>query len=317
MNITGTKLFPRVSYGFASLGDARLITFVRNMITLLGALTVQYKTPMPALSLLTDAVNAFELAVQAALNGGKIEIGARKAARAFLLSLVRQEAAYVQGNCSDDVQNIIETGFAAVRGPSPAGQPAAAGKSALGIHRPERPVAVLLSPGDQRPELFRANRAKRRGAMDGSPALDLGARGSDGSHARQSGLGARPRERLCRPERMGWPGERNGSLRFRRKIGMPRTSASSRGISGCCRRCRGRVKASLTRLEAGSEAAFYAVSPAGKMGIAADTPWICGRHGRLYSCFDRAHLPCPNAPPHFRLFSRCAPVSLPAEAPQF
>src|SRR5436853_527263 len=91
------KLLPRVLYDFVRLGDARLITFVRNMITLLGGLTVQFKTPQPPLPVLTDSVNSFEVAVQEAMNGGKIEIGARNAARAELLSLVRQEAAYVQG----------------------------------------------------------------------------------------------------------------------------------------------------------------------------------------------------------------------------
>src|SRR5258705_10155673 len=88
MNITSVKLFPRVSYRFATLADALLITFVRNMITLLGALTVQYKTPVPALSLITDAVNTFEVAVQAALNGGKNEIGGRNAAPSGFLALL-------------------------------------------------------------------------------------------------------------------------------------------------------------------------------------------------------------------------------------
>ena len=114
------KLFARVSYDFVRLVDARLITFVRNVITLLGGLTAIYSKPQPPLATMTTAVNTFDLAVQTALNGGKIEIGARNAARAEVLSLTRQLAAFVQGNCLDDVQNIIATGFSAVRGPSPA-----------------------------------------------------------------------------------------------------------------------------------------------------------------------------------------------------
>jgi len=60
----------------------------------------QYPTPKPTLAAITVSVNGFALKVQAALDGGKIAIAARKAARVELLSLMRQLAAYVQGNCN-------------------------------------------------------------------------------------------------------------------------------------------------------------------------------------------------------------------------
>ncbi|MGI8436758.1 MAG: hypothetical protein ACR2NX_07620 [Chthoniobacterales bacterium] len=112
------KFFARVSLDFASLIDARLITFVRNVVTLMGGLTALYAKPEPPLADVTASVNSFEVATQTELNRGKIEIGARKMARASLLTLMRQLAAYVEGNCLNDVQNIIATGFSPVRGAS-------------------------------------------------------------------------------------------------------------------------------------------------------------------------------------------------------
>jgi hypothetical protein len=121
MNTSINGFFPRVSLGFARKIDTDLIAFVKNILTLLAGLIGQYPTPSPSLATITTAVNAFETKVQDALNGGKIEIGARNAARNELLSLMRQLAAYVQGQCDANVQNIIERGFEAVRAPSPVG----------------------------------------------------------------------------------------------------------------------------------------------------------------------------------------------------
>lgn len=121
MNTSINGFFPRVSLAFARKIDTTLIAFVKNIVTLLTGLSSQYPMPSPSLATITTSVNAFETAVHEALNGGKILIGARNAARAELLSLLRQLAAYVQGHCGEDVQNIIAAGFDAVRAPSPVG----------------------------------------------------------------------------------------------------------------------------------------------------------------------------------------------------
>jgi hypothetical protein len=131
MNTAINGFFPRVSLAFARKIDTILIAFVRNILTLLAASTSQYPTPSPTLATITTALNAFETAVHEALNGGRILIGARNAARSELLSLLRQLAAYVQGHCADDVQNIIAVGFDAVRAPSPVGTLAAPGNLRL------------------------------------------------------------------------------------------------------------------------------------------------------------------------------------------
>jgi hypothetical protein len=110
--------------GFARKIDTDLIAFVRNIVTLMTG-SVLYPTPSPTLTTITTSVDAFETAVQEALDGGKIALAARNAARAALLSLVRQLAAYVQGHCAADLVNLFESGFDATRAPSPVGIPAA------------------------------------------------------------------------------------------------------------------------------------------------------------------------------------------------
>lgn len=120
MNTSINGFFPRVSLAFARKIDTDLIAFVRNVITMVTG-NPTYPTPSPTLATITTSVNAFEIAVHDALDGGKVAIATRNAARAELLSLVRQLAAYVQGNCAADLVNLISSGFDAVRAPSPVG----------------------------------------------------------------------------------------------------------------------------------------------------------------------------------------------------
>lgn len=120
MNTSVNGFFPRVSLGFARKIDTDLIVFTRNIVELMTG-NPQYPTPSPTLATITTSVDAFELAVQEALAGGRIQTARRNAARVELLSLVRQLAAYVQGHCADDLVKLLSSGFEPVRAPSPIG----------------------------------------------------------------------------------------------------------------------------------------------------------------------------------------------------
>jgi len=120
MNNAVNGFYARVALSFAKKIDTDLIVFVRNVVTLMTS-NAQYPQPSPDLATITTSVDDFETKVQAALNGGKIIIAARNAARVELLSLMRQLAAYVQGNCDADLAALLTSGFDAVRAPSPAG----------------------------------------------------------------------------------------------------------------------------------------------------------------------------------------------------
>lgn len=87
---------------------------MRNIITLMTA-NANYTTPSPTLATVTTAVDQFESLVQEASNGDRIVIAARNAARASLLSLVRQLASYVQGQCKGNLAILVTSGFKAVK----------------------------------------------------------------------------------------------------------------------------------------------------------------------------------------------------------
>jgi hypothetical protein len=121
MNTAVNGFYSRVSLGFARKIDTDLIAFTRNVVTLMTG-NLQYPTPSPTLAIITTSVDAFEVAVHDALDGGKIAIATRNAARVELLSLDRQLAAYVQGHCANDLVNLLSSGFEAIKAPSPIGQ---------------------------------------------------------------------------------------------------------------------------------------------------------------------------------------------------
>lgn len=120
MNTSTNGYYARVALSFARKIDTDLIAFVRNVITLMTNNT-QYPSPTPTLETLTNSVNAFETTVHDALDGGKIAIVTRNAARVELMALMRQLAAYVQASCNADLLALISSGFDAVRAPSPVG----------------------------------------------------------------------------------------------------------------------------------------------------------------------------------------------------
>lgn len=125
-----TISYPRVSLTFARKIDTNLIAFVRNVIALMTENVAIYKTPVPDLATVTTAVNTLETAVHEALEGGRIAIAARNAARAMMLSLMRQLAAYVENTCKADLLILLESGFTATK--------------------PRTPVGVLPPPADSR-----------------------------------------------------------------------------------------------------------------------------------------------------------------------
>ena len=116
-----TQPKPRVSLGFSRERIPVLIAFCGNVVTQMTAASQQFATPSPALSDVTTATNKLDVANQAALDGGRQAIIDRNAAKAELLSLMRQLAAYVQNQCQNDLSILISSGFDAVRVPAPIG----------------------------------------------------------------------------------------------------------------------------------------------------------------------------------------------------
>ncbi|MEA3188190.1 MAG: hypothetical protein QOD99_2020 [Chthoniobacter sp.] len=120
MNTSLIGYFARVALSFTRKNDTKFIAFTRNVLTLMTG-NATCPNPTPSLPTVTDSVDGFETAVHDALNGGRIEIATRNAARSELLALMRQLAAYVQVACNADLLALLSSGFEPVRAPSPVG----------------------------------------------------------------------------------------------------------------------------------------------------------------------------------------------------
>jgi hypothetical protein len=104
----------RTSLAFARLPDAGLNTFAGNGITKMTD-NASFLTPLVSLANLTTAQANFAEAMVEAVHGGKIATAEKNAAREMLLSLLRQQAAYVQGIAGEDEPMLLSSGFNIVK----------------------------------------------------------------------------------------------------------------------------------------------------------------------------------------------------------
>ena len=113
------KAKPKITF-LTSSSNAVLSEITNVIIGAMGG-NANFPTPTPSLSDLGNVSDTFTLAVGAAMNGGKVEIMARDAARASLVAMLRTLAAYVQLACNGDLSKLITSGFPAQRQPQPVG----------------------------------------------------------------------------------------------------------------------------------------------------------------------------------------------------
>ena len=94
-----------------------LITYAIGIVTAMTG-NPAFPSPIPALALVTAAVNALQVAETAALTRAKGTAAARNAKRATLVDLLEQLKAYVQAQANatpDNAANIIQSAGLAVR----------------------------------------------------------------------------------------------------------------------------------------------------------------------------------------------------------
>lgn len=111
-------LYPRVSRAFAKSRVSLLITFLRNVVTQMTG-NPAFPTPTPTLAVITATVDDLDAKNQAALNKGRLEVAARRAAKVTTLAQARQLGNYVESHCDGSLETLLSSGFEAVRAPSP------------------------------------------------------------------------------------------------------------------------------------------------------------------------------------------------------
>ena len=103
----------RTSLAFTRLSDAPLNSFAENSVVKMNG-NPAFPAPAVALAAVTTAQLAFSNASNAAMQGGKQATAAKNAAREALISLLRQNAAYVQSVAGDDLVALLSSGFDAM-----------------------------------------------------------------------------------------------------------------------------------------------------------------------------------------------------------
>ena len=100
----------RVSLEFVSFSDSELAQFASNVVRSLTKNT-SFPNPPVALADLSTMVNAFDDAVQAAMQGGSQLIATKNAAREALIDALRKVASYVQSLAGKQLQMLLSSGF--------------------------------------------------------------------------------------------------------------------------------------------------------------------------------------------------------------
>jgi hypothetical protein len=102
----------KVSLGFGRFSDTELDNFAQKIIDMLTG-NATYPTPPVTTANLQTAKDDFTTKIAAAQAGGPADTAAKNNSRQAILGMLRQEAAYVQINCNNDMALLLTSGFEA------------------------------------------------------------------------------------------------------------------------------------------------------------------------------------------------------------
>ncbi len=111
----------KVLIGFSDYADDVLDTKANTIIADMTG-NVNYPTPVPDLPTVQAALDAYEVALADAKNGGLEKTALKDAKRAVLETLLKQLGAYVQANCKNDLSILLSSGYSAAKPSAPVGQ---------------------------------------------------------------------------------------------------------------------------------------------------------------------------------------------------
>ena len=102
----------KVSLGFGKLPDMELDNFAQAVIDAMTGNT-NYPTPPVTMANLKTAKDDFTAKLSAAETGGQADTAAKNDSRQNLVTLLRQQASYVQMICGENLSTLLTSGFQA------------------------------------------------------------------------------------------------------------------------------------------------------------------------------------------------------------
>ena len=100
----------KVSFGFGRLSDTELDNFAQGVIDAMTG-NAAFPTPPVTLASLQTAQDDFTSKMAAAQTGGVFDTAAKNNSRQALITMLRDEAAYVQIRCNNDPAILLSSGF--------------------------------------------------------------------------------------------------------------------------------------------------------------------------------------------------------------
>jgi hypothetical protein len=168
MSTIQNGLLPLVSRLYTTYPVSVLITFLRNVVTMLTG-NPAYTTPSPTLTVMTTALDDLDAKTQAALNRDRLAVAARRAAEVNVRVLARQLGNYVESHCGGSVETLLSSGFDAQRGKSPSQMPAVPGNPRL-AHNGSSGLLLFRFTGDSNVRNFSVQHAE----AEAGPWIDHG-----------------------------------------------------------------------------------------------------------------------------------------------
>jgi hypothetical protein len=111
-------------HGLTKMTDPVLTPVLDATVKGLTANSSVYSTPSIPMATYSAGVSAYEAAISAALDGGKIAVAQKNKLRSAAIKMYDQLAAYVTATCNDDMATFLLSGFQAVSSTKTATLPA-------------------------------------------------------------------------------------------------------------------------------------------------------------------------------------------------
>lgn len=111
---------PKVLINFKPYSDPALATFAQTIVTCMTG-NAHFTTPVPALTVLSTAITAFNAAITAASSGNHADMELKDQKRKALDVVLHQLALYVEAQSAGDAAIMMSAGFKTSKDPAPVG----------------------------------------------------------------------------------------------------------------------------------------------------------------------------------------------------
>jgi hypothetical protein len=159
MSTIQNGLLPLVSRLYTKYPVSILVTFLRNVVTMLTANPAFPGPTSPTLAVMTTSLDDLDAKTQAALGGGRLAVASRRAAEVQVRVLARQLGNYVESHCGESVETLLSSGFDAQRAATPSQMPAVPGNPRLS-HNGSSGVLLFRFTGDSNVRNFSVQHAE-------------------------------------------------------------------------------------------------------------------------------------------------------------